>query len=96
MAATADLREGHAFARRAFVLGATSLVAFVAGFGWVPFASLAAPILAFVGLGYGGRSLRRKTRVASTVTAVAGVLLSALALTAFLYILVSFTLDPPE
>jgi hypothetical protein len=83
-------------ARKAFFLGLVSPVLLVAGFGWIPFGWPLGALTALASLVYGVRTFRQPRARGSTWLAAAGIVLALLVLTVFLWISISFTIDPPE
>ena len=87
---------GQDLARKTFFLGLVSPVLLVAGFGWIPFGWPLGALTALASLVYGVRTFKRPRARGSTWLAVAGIALALLVLTIFLWISISFTIDPPE
>ena len=86
----------HDLARKAFLFGLASPVLLVAGFGLIPFGWPLGALTALASLVYGVRTFRRPRGRGSTWLAAAGIVLALLALTVFLWISISFTIEPPE
>ena len=88
--------KGRIYARRALILGLASLPLFVAGFGWVPFAELAAIGTATGSFLYGAFALRKPRGSGATAMVTIGLAFSLLTVLSFVYLIIAFTISPGD
>jgi uncharacterized membrane protein len=78
------------------VLGLASPFLLVAGFAWIPFGFELSAVTALASLFYAVRTSRRPRKMRPTALAVTGVVFALLTLLVFVWIYVTFAINPPE